>query len=414
MNEPEPLPEDTDTVPDSAQSTSVEPPSDELPPSPTDRSEPPVPSDSAGHESVESPPGAPEPKTPSIKDVRTIDGLLRYAYGRSGRFTIPPKVRDAITDDETLIVDLRAEIQDLASQDPLLKVPVRVLAAVDRAKGSLKFRRRCLSAVALGLLSNPALRGVTDLDLALLDDRSGEPSELLDKVAQHLPTFEPVSSPEEDRWKDSDRRDLTENGILAVAYYFALQRDWTDATLAKHLQPVLWATSHEAAKTSKRESTRALLTEAPPAALGTVSSAWRKETEEADDRSRSADRLRAMAEEERDEARQSQGEAKAVAERLQARLVLLDRQIEDLQQAVAEEQQKRHVQSSHAVDDYESLRTRVLRSIDRQLTLLEDGLHALRNGSTSVTEEYLERVIEAFVNQTASLRQENSSEESTP
>jgi predicted RNase H-like nuclease (RuvC/YqgF family) len=123
--------------------------------------------------------------------------------------------------------------------------------------------------------------------------------------------------------------------------------------------------------------------------------------------------LRGQADDERDAALRQQEAAEAEAERLLSELTEREQTITRLNRAVAQEQRERHVQSSHAVDDYENLRTRVIRSIDRQLGLLEDGLHALRNGSTGVTEEYLERVIEAFVSQANSLREANSPEEGT-
>jgi hypothetical protein len=359
--------------------------------------------------------GAPtEPaKGPGIKEVRAIDGLLRYAYGRVGRFSIPPTVRDAIANDEVPIVDLRGQINELASQDPLLKVPVRVLAAVDRAHGSLKFRRRCLSAVALALLSNRSLRSVTDLDSALLYQDYGDPAELLGRVARTLLAVDLPMGADGKTLRDADRKELTENGVLAVALYFAIQRDWSDADLAWHLDPVLWAEGYRAARAGKRESTKALLVEAPSGALGTVAHAWRAQVEAAEEHARGADRLRGLADEEREAALRDQRDAEAEVERLRAVVAARDEEIAQLNQAITQEQQARHVQSSHAVDDYENLRTRVLRSIDRQLALLEDGLHALRSGSTQVTEEYLERVIEAFVIHADSLREENSPEEGT-
>lgn len=350
-------------------------------------------------------------KGPAIKDVRSLEGLLVYAYGRSGRFSIPPTVRDAIAEENAPVVDLRPRIHDLASQDPLLKVPVRILAAVDRAHGSLRFRRRCLSAVALALLANSSLRGVAGLDSALLYSDQGDPAVLLEDVASGLRSgnLQPPGSGE-NPMKEVDRRELAENGVLAVALYLALQREWSDADLVRQLEVVLWADGYRNARSAKRESPKALLVEAAPGALGTVTHACRADVEAAEAQAATADRMRRYADEERAEAVRLQGAAEAESDRLRSLLAESEETITRLQDAIAREQQARHVQSSHAVDDYENLRTRVIRLIDRQLTLLEDGLHALRNGSTGVTEEYLERVIDAFVNQANSLREANPPE----
>lgn len=375
---------------------------------------------SAGTEDDVTPPNPKEGAPPTgaakragIKDAQTIDEVLRYAFARAGRFSIRPSVRDAITRDDTSIIDLRSEIEALAAQDPLLKVPVRLLAAVDRADGPLKFRMRCLSAVAMALLSNEAVRSVTGLDTALLYRDQGDPRALLDATARTLQQTELGMGPEGKPMKAVERQERYENGTTAVAYYFALQREWSDLELAAHLDPVLWADGYRAARSAKRESTRALLTEAAPGALGTVSRTWRSAVEGAEDRARQSDRMRVLSDEERTRALDAQRNAEESAAQLTSVVDARNEVISQLQARIAEEKQARHVQSSHAVDDYESLRTRMLRSIERQVALLEDGLHALRSGSTQVTEEYLERVIEAFVRQAESLRDEATSEGST-
>ena len=52
---------------------------------------------------------------------------------------------------------------------------------------------------------------------------------------------------------------------------------------------------------------------------------------------------------------------------------------------------------SHIIDDLEKERTAMVRKVNRAIPLLEDALHALRNGSPHVTDEYLERVIADLV-----------------
>jgi hypothetical protein len=346
-----------------------------------------------------------------IKSVRSIEGLLRYAYGRAGRFSIPPAVRDAISQEDAWTVDFRAQIQELAAHDPTLKTPVRILAAVDRAHGSLRFRRQCLSAVALALLAHPGLRAVTGLDSALVDLTYGDPPALLRDVEGELRSGDSkLVGPDGKPLKDADRKELAANAVLALALYFAIQRDWSDTTLARELETVLWAEEYSSARGGKRDSTRALLVEGVPGALGTVAQAWRAGIEAALERASSAERIRAYADNEREIAVGLQREAEAESERWRSRLAESEAAIARLNDAIALERQARHVQSSHAVDDYESLRTRVLRSLDRQIALLEDGLHALRNGSTAVTEEYLERVIEALAKQAGSLRDASATE----
>ncbi len=70
--------------------------------------------------------------------------------------------------------------------------------------------------------------------------------------------------------------------------------------------------------------------------------------------------------------------------------------VTSLQRELASEREHRRIEKSHAVDDYESLRSQLVRGLVQQTSLLEDGLHALRNERVAVTEEYVERVIESL------------------
>jgi len=54
------------------------------------------------------------------------------------------------------------------------------------------------------------------------------------------------------------------------------------------------------------------------------------------------------------------------------------------------------IKYSHLVDDTEKTRTHALRTIDRQIDLLGDALHALKAGRTEVVEEFIERVAAAL------------------
>jgi hypothetical protein len=52
---------------------------------------------------------------------------------------------------------------------------------------------------------------------------------------------------------------------------------------------------------------------------------------------------------------------------------------------------------SHAVDDFEQLRTGTVRTLRTNIWLLQDGLDALRAGRTHITDEFLERALDALI-----------------
>ena len=65
----------------------------------------------------------------------------------------------------------------------------------------------------------------------------------------------------------------------------------------------------------------------------------------------------------------------------------------DLERQLEQEQKGRFADEVHAVDDYENLRTQVIRQLSGQVNLLSDGLHALRNGSIAVADEFVDRAL---------------------
>ena len=82
---------------------------------------------------------------------------------------------------------------------------------------------------------------------------------------------------------------------------------------------------------------------------------------------------------------------------LEAKITQLDEEIVRLYHNI--ETEKREVQNakSHHVDDFETLKTRVVRLLARHIDLLNDGLHALRDGEFAVADEFLERTAASFI-----------------
>jgi hypothetical protein len=76
-----------------------------------------------------------------------------------------------------------------------------------------------------------------------------------------------------------------------------------------------------------------------------------------------------------------------------------------LETRLREERSDRVADKSHLINDYEILRTRTIRRLSDQVQLLSDGLHALRHGSHSVAEEFLDRALSAIQNEVAKLRE---------
>lgn len=76
-----------------------------------------------------------------------------------------------------------------------------------------------------------------------------------------------------------------------------------------------------------------------------------------------------------------------------SRIDALEARVADLEGQLDKEQRGRFADEVHAVDDYENLRTQVIRQLSGQVNLLNDGLHALRNGSIAVADEFVDRAL---------------------
>jgi hypothetical protein len=71
----------------------------------------------------------------------------------------------------------------------------------------------------------------------------------------------------------------------------------------------------------------------------------------------------------------------------------LEARVAELEGQLEKEQRGRFADEVHAVDDYENLRTQIIRQLSGQVNLLHDGLHALRNGSIAVADEFIDRAL---------------------
>jgi hypothetical protein len=96
-----------------------------------------------------------------------------------------------------------------------------------------------------------------------------------------------------------------------------------------------------------------------------------------------------------------QGQNWALSERvqeLQAQLNERDQRIADLQKDLAGERQAHDHSRIHLKDDYEQLRTRMLRRLKAEASLLTDGLQALRRDppKTHVMDDHAERALEGL------------------
>lgn len=94
-----------------------------------------------------------------------------------------------------------------------------------------------------------------------------------------------------------------------------------------------------------------------------------------------------------DRERETASSLLAEVEQKNSRIGGLEARVAELEGQLEKEQKGRFADEVNAVDDYENLRTQVIRQLSGQVNLLTDGLHALRNGSIAVADEFVDRAL---------------------
>lgn len=336
-------------------------------------------------------------------EINLLIDLISFAYAAEGRaFSVPISVAKTVSAQEPDLPALRELVSSLTLSDPLLAVPKRLLSAVDRSRFAPKIDRIVVELAAIPLCQHAALEGVHLSSLLWDEEIPGE-----DILTSTLDSLDKATTESLAALKPTEKRHLRNNVILALALILAIQRRWPISDTADFLDAHLWRSELAAAKLP---SERAALIDGAAPVLGLVSQVWRDRVTEALRAVEASSVETAAALESRDAAQTELAEALTAKEDLLEVVGRREADIAELERALDHEREQRRIEYSHAADDYENLRTRVIRGLSQHVSLLEDGLHALRNGSSKVTEEYAERVIDAIRQDLGSLRTDDSEE----
>ena len=371
----------------------------------------------AGHSDVLPPPkaansgadaapdGAPAPKSKPDGGrkprPKTILELVEYAYAEGGRrlslvrkdldeITIAPGSADAEMDC----------LRKSAADDPFLAVPPSILLVLAELGPQPPVRRRILELVLAALASHPVFARL----LERLVDPAAEPvlgARDVSEAARSV-TFDAVGLKDAAEFKAAARERLRVNAVTAFEMYRVLRDEWTIDRFVQDMASLVWDTP------SYRHV---------PKAASVLASA--KSTDALSQLSRHFERLLREAEQQTGNARAEAAQQARRAEAAESSKAALSAQLTaekerarelaalviDLNHRLAAEQSSRVVDKSHLVDDFEALRTQVIRRLSSQVELLSDGLHALRNGSTSVAEEFLDRSLTAIDGEVTRLKE---------
>ncbi|MET7983158.1 hypothetical protein [Streptomyces sp. NPDC005281] len=351
-----------------------------------------------------------KPKTKPKPITTSIEELLRFAYKSRARLLEFPKEdlkKLAITNEG--IASQSTLVGSLAPTDPTLSTPFKLLQYVacqgvplKRAEdGDLpRALSRLVDLAVAALGHSPVFRAWGN---QLLDPRKDPQltTEHLRDRARQISADELGLPPKQ--FKAAERERLVKNAIACYGLLRALQREWTMDQFIDASYDSVW--KHEAPKAAGLERAASQVGASSDLdVLGIVGENYLARITRLE---RQVTQLEREAGAARNRETRLRDELSTVEERGQSAMARADAFSADvvrLQRELEAERDNRVVDKSHMTDDYETLRTRIIRRLGGEIDLLTDGLHALRNGAPNVAEEFLDRSLLALTREVEQLK----------
>ncbi|MFE6755980.1 hypothetical protein ACFVDQ_20635 [Streptomyces sp. NPDC057684] len=349
-------------------------------------------------------------KTKPKPIITSIEELLTFAYKSNARlldFSKEDLKKLAITDEG--IASQSALVESLAPTDPTLSTPFKLLQYAARQGVPLKRaedgdlaralnRLVELAVVAMG--HSPLFRVWVD---QLVNPRKDPqlPTEYLRDEARQIGAEKLGLTMKQ--FKAAERQRLVKNAIACYGLLRTLQREWTLDQFIDASYGSVW--KDEAPKAAGLERAASQVGASSDLnVLGIVGANYLARIDHLD---RQVTQLEHEAGAARNRETRLRDELLAIKEREQSAMARADAFSADvvrLQKEIAAERDNRVVDKSHMADDYETLRTRIIRRLGGEIDLLTDGLHALRNGAPNVAEEFLDRSLLALTREVEQLK----------
>lgn len=336
--------------------------------------------------------------------IESIEGLVTEAYESKAHLVTfaTEKLKTLPVADDQIDTQSRV-VSTLGESDPTLNGPFKLLQYV-ASRGvplgtpsgapleAVLARLRDLAVFAL--VQHPVFR---DRNEELIDPQRG--SELTCEVIRNA--VERLSV--EDGFKESDKARLLRNAITCLALLRVLQGAWDVDRFIDETHANYW--SQEVPKAIGAEKAAGLVSASrDPDMLGLLANAYNARIDAQDQVIQSLKREANLSARREERLTRELQDATARERALAGTVDDFSAQIVRLKKDLAAERDNRVVDKSHMADDYETLRTRLIRRLTGEIDLLTDALHALRNGASPVAEEFLDRSLLALSREVEQLK----------
>jgi hypothetical protein len=335
------------------------------------------------------------------KEIENLEQFIEFAYSRRGqRVTLKSKVERGLSQQPKLVPEARERLLEKARKDILLVVPRQLLLVARDVVGFPGLKAEIRGFVGEVLKNHPIF---SSKELrATINNLPDAPriGQALAIIAGSDLTSLPVRAGKSSQ-SVTDLSELRRNAIYCLAVWCSETRGLSPDDISETLLSTLW--EPEASRVTDDSTRLRLLTEIRDlAGVGLACAALKAEAEK---------QLRIT-----QDARRSESSALEKMRVLEESSTKLQQKIEGKDEKIAaliqqtQEQDSSHQQAiAHVRDDYEKLRGRLLRRLKADVTLLEEGLHALRRDppKVRVMDDHAERALEGL---RAEIRQLESGE----
>jgi hypothetical protein len=292
------------------------------------------------------------------------------------------------------------QLRKLAASDRLLDVPPQVLVALTSVKIKHIARRRILELMLAALADHPMFLAYQNQLL----EPDAEPRLDARNVSDsaQIVTYLSLGYEESKSFTADKREKMRVNAVMSFALLRVLRDRWPLEWFVESISTLVW---NSPALETAQESIAVLVAGQRDDALGQLARHFEGKLAEADRKLREAEGASVF---QARRASLAEGQQRTLSAKLDAerqRVADLASQVMALKGTLEAERGNRVVDHSHHVDDYETLRTRVLRQLSEQADLLTDGLHALRHERLAVADEFVDRALTAIKKEVAHVRE---------
>ena len=330
----------------------------------------------------------------------TVLDLIEHAYAGSGKKLSLTADLTSLKADASQAEAEMSQLSKLAASDRLLDVPPQVLIALASVKTEYTSRRRILELMLAALADHPVFLA----HRKQLVEPDAEPRLDVRNVsdATKVVTYLSLGYKESKSFTADNREKMRVNAVISFALLRVLRDRWPLEWFAESMSALVW---NAPAPENAQDAVAVLVSGQRGDALSQLARHFEGKLAEAARKLGETEGTAAFQTRRASLAEEQQRALSADLDAERQRAADLASQVVALKETLDAERGNRVVDHSHHVDDYETLRTRVLRQLSEQADLLADGLHALRHERLAVADEFVDRALTAIKKEVAHVRE---------